>query len=162
MAAANKVAYYGSQIRSRLIWLVVTAAIAVGIYTWMRSALTQSDVTWLFGLSIVYSLLWLGLAVFGWVRARAALSSISPQVALAVDRNGIWAQGTGMAWPEIAGVKLTRGPFGGTPRLNVSRHNGPEITLSLADLDVMPSTIDSAVRAYSSGMMRMDTSTLGN
>jgi len=162
MAAANKVAYYGKQIRSRIVWLVATVAIVVVIWVWQSSSLSATNTGMLFGITIVYSLVWLALAVFGWLRARKALASISPQVALAVDRTGIWAKGTPMAWAEITGVRLTPGRRGGSPRLNVQRQDGSTITMSLADLDVMPSTIDSAVRAFSSGTMRIDTSKLGN
>lgn len=162
MAAANKVAYYGSQIRSRLIWLVFAVLICVWIWFWQRQALSGSSTGWLFGVGIAYSLIWLAVAFFSWLRARSALAAISPGVAAAVDRRGIWLAGTGLAWAQIARVTILPGRYGGSPNLAVTGTNGQTSRISLADLDVMPGTIDAAIRSYSAGTQWIDTTKLGN
>ncbi|MCL2783980.1 MAG: hypothetical protein FWD55_00810 [Propionibacteriaceae bacterium] len=162
MSAANKVAYYSGQIRVRILWLIVAIAICAWIWIWQRSVLTPQVTGMLFGVGIAYSAIWLALAVINWRRAKSALAAISPGVAAAVDRRGIWLQGTGMAWPEIGSVAIKTGRFSSSPRLLVTRIDGQVISISVADLDVMPGTIDAAVRTFSSGTQWIDTSKLGN
>ena len=162
MSAASKVAYLGSQIRARLMWLVVSVIICFVIWRWQGQSLSGSYIGWFFAIGIGYSLIWLLVGVIGWSRAKAALAAISPGVAATVDRQGIWMQGTGMAWPQIAKVAITPGRFGGSPNLVVRRLDGPPVDISLALLDAMPGAIDAAVRAYSGGAQWIDTSKLGN
>jgi len=162
MSATNKVAYSSSQIRGRLTWLVVSVVWCVVIWLWQRQSLSTSQTAILFGVGIAYSLIWLGIAVVSWMRAKRALAAISPGVAVTVDRQGMWVQGTGLAWAQIAGVAAVPGRFGGSPLLRVSPVAGPRQTISLANLDVMPGTIDAAIRAYSAGTQWIDTAKLGN
>ncbi|MCL2736415.1 MAG: hypothetical protein FWD75_07265 [Propionibacteriaceae bacterium] len=162
MSAANKVAYYGNQIRSRVLWLVVAMIVCVWIWLWQRQSMSGSDTGLLFGAGLLYSLIWLGVAIVNWSRAKSALSAISPGVAAAVDRQGMWLAGVGMAWPEIAQVAIAPGRFGGSPNLSVKRVDGHVSKISVADLDVAPGTIDAAVRSYSNGTQSIDTSRLGN
>jgi len=162
MAAANKVAYLGSQIRSRLIWLGVSIVLCIVIWRWQAEVVSGEVIGWLFGIGIAYSLIYLLIGIFNWQRAKSALAAISPGVAATVDRQGIWMQGTGMAWPQIAKVAITPGRFGGSPNLVVRRVDGPAVDISLALLDALPGTIDTAVRAYSGGAQSLDTSKLGN
>lgn len=162
MSAANKVAYYSSQIRGRVLWLVIAVAICVWIWIWQRRSLTPLYSGLLFGVGSLYSLIWLVVALVKWKRAKAALTAISPSVAATVDRGGIWLQGTGMAWLEVSKIAITPGRFGGSPSLSVTRADGHIASISLADLDVMPGTIDAAIRSYSAGTQRIDTSRLGN
>lgn len=162
MPAANRVAYFSSQIRSRLMWLVIAVLICVGIWIWQRNNLSAGDTGLLFGIGIAYSLIWLGIAFVSWMRAKSALRAISPGVAAAVDRTGIWLQGAGMAWQDIAHILLTPGRFGGSPSLVVKGVDGHTSKVSLADLDVMPGTIDAAIRAYSGGTWAIDPTKLGN
>ena len=162
MSAANKVAYYSGQIRGRILWLIISIAICVWIWLCQRSALSPMYTGLLFGVGILYSLIWLMIAVIGWKRAKNALSAISPGVAAQVDRTGIWLQGTGMAWSQVKRIAISPGRFGGSPVLNVTRMDGNVARISLADLDVMPGTIDAAIRSYSAGTQHIDTSKLGN
>jgi hypothetical protein len=162
MSAANKVAYCGSQIRQRLVWMVVAVMVCFVIWRWQGQAMTSLQVGMLFGLGLVYALIWLAIAFVRWLIARSGLSSVSSQVALAVNRQGLWLQGVGLSWSQIAQVAVTPGWFGGSPKLTVRRVDGEPMKMSLASLDAMPGTIDSAIRAYSGGAQRIDTSKLGN
>ncbi len=162
MPATNKVAYCSRQIRSRLIWLLVSIVICFWIWLWQRQSLDAAQTAWLFGIGIAYSLIWLGIAYLNWRRAKAALAQIAPGVAMTVSRAGIWLQGTGMAWPEIARVGIKRGRFGGSPALEVQHNQGAVASVSLAVLDTMPGSIDAAVRSYSAGTQKIDTSKLGH
>ena len=162
MSAANRVAYRGSQIRARVLWLVVAICAMVIITVWQRRNLQFQDMVLLFAIGSAYFALWLVAAIVNWYRAKSALASIAPGVAAAVDRRGIWLKGVGMPWPEIAQVWITPGRFGGSPALAVKRLDNEVVRVSLADLDVMPGTIDAAIRAYSYGNHWIDTSKLGN
>jgi len=162
MSAANKVAYFSSQIRARLLWLVIAVLICVWIWVWQRQSLSGTTTALLFGVGIVYSAIWLAVAFINWLRARRSLSAISPGVAAAVDRQGMWLAGTGRAWPEIAQIDIAPGRFGGSPNLSVKGVDGRVSSICLADLDVMPGTIDSAVRSYSAGTHAINTAKLGN
>jgi hypothetical protein len=162
MSAANRVAYFGSQIRSRLIWLGVSVLICAAILIWQRQSLSGSWIPLLFAIGMAYSLVWLVIAIVSWARAKSALAAISPGVAAAVDRRGFWLAGQGLAWPEIAAITINRGRFGGSPHLRVQRVDGQQAEVSLAVLDALPGTIDAAVRAYSSGTHWIDTSKMGH
>jgi len=162
MSAANRVAYFSSQIRGRLLWLVVAIVICVWIWIWQQGTLSTAQGALLLGVGVAYSLVWLVVAIVNWLRAKSALTSISPGVAAAIDRQGIWLQGTGMAWPEISTISISPGRFGGSPNLSVTREDGHIESISLANLDVMPGTIDAAIRSYSAGAQWIDTSKLGN
>jgi len=163
MSAANRVAYFGSQIRGRLMWLVLAVVVCFGIWIWQRASLSPRDTGLMFGVGIAYSLIWLAFAFVNWLRAKSALSAVSPGVAATVDRQGIWLQGVAIAWPQVARITIRPGRFGGTSSLLVKRADGaPPVKMSLALLDAMPGTIDSAIRAYSGGAQQIDTSKLGN
>ncbi|MDR0488010.1 MAG: hypothetical protein LBG99_01155 [Propionibacteriaceae bacterium] len=162
MSAANRVAYAKSQIRSRVLWLIMSIVICTVIWMWRRATLTPVYTGLLFGIGLTYSVIWLIIAIMNHSRAKKALAAITPGVAAIVDRNGIWLQGTGMAWTEILKIDIAPGKFGGSPSLNVTRADGFVASISVADLDVMPGTIDAAVRSYSAGTQHVDTSTLGN
>ena len=162
MSATNRVAYAKSQIRSRILWLIVSIVICVVIWTWRRESLTPMYTGLLFGIGITYSLIWLIIAIVNHQRAKKALSAITPGLAATVDRTGIWLRGMGMAWTDITKIDITSGKFGGSPSLNVTRVDGVIASISVVDLDVMPGTIDAAIRSYSAGTQHIDTSTLGN
>ena len=162
MSAANRVAYYTSQIRSRLLWLVISVVICIWIWLWQRGMMSVQQGALLVGVGVLYSLIWLGVAFVNWRRAKSALSAISPGIAAAIDRQGIWIQNRAIAWPEISQVSMLPGRFGGSPNLTVTTQDGQVTSMSVADLDVMPGTIDSAIRSYSAGTQWIDTSKLGN
>ena len=162
MSAANRVAYYSSQIRSRLLWLIVSVVICVWVWLWQRGMLSVAQGVLLIGVGVLYSLIWVGVAFVNWRRAKAALAATSPGIAAAIDRNGIWMQNRAITWPEISHVALLPGRFGGSPSLAVTTQGGETTAMSVADLDVMPGTIDSAIRSYSAGTQWIDTSKLGN
>jgi len=162
MSAANRVAYYSKQIRSRLLWLLVSVVICVWVWIWQQTMLSTKQGALLLGLGIFYSLIWLGIAVINWSRAKSALSAISPGVAVAIDRHGIWIGNTGMQWPEIEQVSILPNRFGGSANLTVTTQDGQVSSISVANLDVMPGTIDAAIRSYSAGTQWIDTSKLGN
>jgi len=162
MSAANRVAYFGKQIRVRIWWLVVAIVLCVWIWIWQKGTLTPFQGMLLLGLGVVYSLVWVGVAVVGWIRAKSNLSSISPGVAAAIDRGGIWLQGASMAWPQIDKISINPARFGGSPNFCVKREDGFVASISLANLDVMPGTIDAAIRSYSAGTRWINTSKLGN
>jgi len=162
MSAANRVAYYSRQIRSRVLWLIVAVVICVWIWLWQRGTLTLLQGVLLLGLGVVYSLVWLVLAIVNWRRAKSALESISPGVAAAINRAGIWLAGKAIAWPDISAISILPARFGGSPNLTVTTNDGQVSKASLANLDVMPGTIDSAIRSYSAGTWWIDTSKLGN
>ncbi|MDR0285436.1 MAG: hypothetical protein LBI33_11220 [Propionibacteriaceae bacterium] len=162
MAAANRVAYTGSVVRGRVMWLVVAALMCTAIWVWQRTSMSASTTALMYGVGLGLSVVWLVVALINWARAKSALAAISPGIAAAVDRQGMWLKGTGMAWPEIARVAIMPSRFGGSPYLVVERVDGHLASISLADLDVIPGTIDAAVRSFSGGTQAIDTSKLGN
>ncbi len=162
MSAANKVAYSGRQIRSRLLWLVVSVVICVWLWVWQRRSMSPAGTAAMFGLALVYSLIWLLIAFVNWRRAKSALKAIAPGVAVVVDRRGLWLQGVGVAWSQLSQIAIRPGRFRGSPVLMVRLSDGSTTRIPLANLNAMPGTIDSAIRSYSGGNWWIDTSKLGN
>lgn len=156
MAAATRVTYWRKQIRRRIIWFAVMIPILAWLYFRQYTLPPGMQMGWMLVIIASYSVIWLAVSIVGWVRAKSQLKAISPGIAAAIDRRGIWLQGIGLAWGEIAGVALKPGLFKGSPSLVVTGSMGQSAQIALANLDVMPGTIDSAVRSYSAGTHRVD------
>ena len=161
-SAMNRVLNARRMIPRRVIWLIISVIVCGFLWIWLRRGLSPLFAAIFFGIGIAYSVISLILAIVAWNNAKDIYASITPGVAVAVDRNGCWLQGIGMAWPEISRIHITPGRFGRLASLDITRLDGMVSSIPLPDLDVMPGTIDAAIRSYSGGKQHIDISKLGN
>lgn len=158
--AAERVAHFHGLVRSRLIWFGVAILICVAVYLWQRKDLDPLSVAALFGVGLGFSLVWLVIAIVGLLIARRALDGVDQGEAVRVDRSGITVRGTHAPWSDIESVGTVRGGIGVGPCLAVRSRSGTQ-SVPLSYLDIMPGSLDSAIRAYSAGQRWLDTSGLG-
>ncbi|MCL1907182.1 MAG: hypothetical protein FWG08_04625 [Propionibacteriaceae bacterium] len=160
--AQARVAMARSRIPMRVVWVIFAALISGVLYYLRKEMFTPLFAGLLFGLSIGISLLMLLQSIFAWIGAKKYLAKLPQGIAAAVDRQGVWVRGTGMAWADVTALRVTRGNFGRAPTFQVTRIDGQVASLQLDDVDVMAGTIDAAVRAYSAGAHYVDTTSLGH
>ncbi len=150
----------GSTVRSRLIGLVITGLICGGIWWWRKDNLTTSETYWLFGIVLGISGVFVAIALIRWALAKRELASIGAGPAFIMVRQGIMLPQGRIAWPEVTELGL-RTRFGKTfPSFYVAGPNLPRWETSTANLDMLPGTIDTAVRALSNGEAKLDLSKL--
>ena len=162
MPATQRVAHFRAMIRSRLIWFALAVVICVAIYVWQRQHLDGLSTVALFVMGLGFSAVWVVIAVVGHLAAKRSLDSIGEGTAVTVDRDGIELAGARTPWTQVAKVATARGRLGMGPDLLVTDAAGTSRTVPLSYLDTLPGTLDSAIRAYSSGRHWLDTSGLDN
>ena len=164
MPAAQRVAVWARQIRSRLLMMGVSLVVCIWVAVWAlrTSSLTPGQIGWVFAAGLGYSLIWLVFAIIRWGTAKSALHAVAPTVAARIDRQGIWLQGAFLAWGTISQIIAQSRRFSMAPFLRIVVSGGQRYQLNLGDLDVMPGTIDASIRAFSQGRQWIDTSKLGN
>jgi hypothetical protein len=162
LPAAERVAYYNGQVRSRLLWLGMAIVICLALWLWQAGQLNLGQSLALFGAGIGYSLIWLLIAVIGLITARTVLNRIGQGLAMNIGRWGIGVLDSSASWSQITEITTTRGGIGTGPALVVKTTQGDLKRIPLMHLDAMPGTIDAAVRAYSGGSRWLDTSRLAN
>ncbi|MDR2974864.1 MAG: hypothetical protein LBV00_09195 [Propionibacteriaceae bacterium] len=161
-AAASQVAVLGRQVRSRVLWLVVSLVICGALWLWQRSSMTLANTVAMFGFALIYSLVWLVIVLVRWQRAKSTLAAMTPGVAVGIDRTGVWMRDIGIRWSEMAQIWLAHPRAGGSPVLGVRGLDGTVSKIGVMSLDAEVGTIDSAIQAYSGGSWRIDSSKLGN
>ncbi|MDR0959752.1 MAG: hypothetical protein LBM23_05260 [Propionibacteriaceae bacterium] len=162
MPAAERVAYYSGLVRSRLIWLGVGVIICLLILVWQWSSMTTGYRIALFIAGLGYSLIWLVIALVGWSSAKAHLRNIGQGIALTVGQRGVWINQKTIPWDEIAAISIRRARAAAGPVLVVATTAGEKESMPFLYLDVVPATIDSAIRAYSHNTRSLDLSKIGN
>ncbi|MDO5681900.1 MAG: hypothetical protein Q4G46_03625 [Propionibacteriaceae bacterium] len=117
--------------------------------------------TWLLSVSAVISLVTLGARLVWFRRLRAAADAVGEGLALVVSRWGIQCASGQSAWESIDGVAVAKARrWGSGYRLRVDRSDGPAFDFPLEGLSSLPGTLDSSIRAYSSGRYGVDLSVL--
>ena len=140
--------------------LVLSVAISVGLYLWQRPALTDLF-TWLLVLPVVISTVRVVTNIVMLRRARIATSRIPLGPAFKIEPEGMVLAtcpgGERVAWERITAVHGVDKFFSPGPRFEVL-WDGGRFEVPIIELDAAPSTIDSAMRAYSRGRFGLDLS----
>lgn len=160
------VARHRSLIIRRLISLAITVVILIGLQVWrhvrhLGTALFGWPYWALLGVSLAISLAVLGRELWQWRRAKAHAALLRPAPAMVIDRPGVELAGRRVVWPQIAGLQARTLRFGGDQFL-VHLNGGETMTLPFELLDVAPSALDSAARAFSGERIGVDFAKMDN
>lgn len=89
-------------------------------------------------------------------RLRAALRDVGEGLAMVLSSRGIEYAGGVWAWDAVARLAAAKGRAGHGYRLRVDSTDGAHIEFPLEGLSLLPGSLDSATRAYSSGRHGVD------
>lgn len=158
--AAERVARWHGVVRSRMIMLAISVALSVAIYLWQRQNVNGLGLVLLVLWNLV-PLVWLVVGIVYGQVAKRDLAAVGEGRALRISREGVTTERLDLPWSDVAGLTAkTRGP-GRSPLLVVSATDGRTDAVALDYLDVLPSQIDDAVRAFTSGRLGLDLSATG-
>ncbi|QGN34755.1 hypothetical protein [Microlunatus sp. Gsoil 973] len=149
-------------LRRRLVSLGISVILLALIFFWQRDRLTAN---WA-GTVVVYAVVLLAgcaWALFCWIamrRSRRAAAGAGQGVALRVDRSGIELADRRIGWTQLATLTTAKGSWPSGPLLRAVATDGSQVDLPLEQLQVLPATLDSTVRAYSGGRHGLDLSAL--
>lgn len=161
-APQQRVAKRRKRFVSRVISLVLTLAIMVGLYLWQREQFASSAPWVLYGIVVGVSLVFLLVAFLAWRQAKKILAGLGQGLALRLGRPGVEIAGAYVSWDDLQGLAVTKGKLGHGPQLTVTRTDGYSLSVPLDQLDVYPATLDSTARAYSGGRFGVDLTALEN
>ena len=159
---AEKVSRRRRQVRSRVISLIITVVVLVAIYLWRRDELQGAGFFTVYGVILGLSLVWLGVVVFLFVRARQELASIGEGTAVRIGRAGIQVAGLGAGWPEVVSITVAKAGIGRGPLLRLDLSDGRQAGVPLDQITSYPATLDSTARAFSAGRHGVDLTALDN
>jgi hypothetical protein len=161
-AAEQRVRRRRRRFISRVISLVITAAVMVAIYFWQRDQFSYAALWVIYGIGLAVSLGFAVFALLGWLQARKILASMGQGLALRIGRPGVEIAGAFVPWDELGSLAAAKGRIGHGPQLTVTRNDGYSLSVPLDQLDVFPATLDSTARAYSGGRFGVDLAALEN
>ena len=149
----------------RIVSLGITALILIGLQIWRHTKNVDSQVFgWPYflalGVSLGVSLGFLGYAIFRWVRARQRARALRTGPVVIIARPGLELAGEQVRWSQIAGLQA-RSQFSGDVFI-VHRTDGPPLQVAFDLLDIAPSSLDSAARAFSGGRVGVDFAKMDN
>jgi hypothetical protein len=155
-SAQLKVRRWRRLLLGQVLTFVISCAILAALYRWRGHTLQDTGILVVYGTLIVGSLVWLGVYLLAYLRARKALRAVGTGIALRIDRYGVELAGVGVPWAEVKRVSTARGGFGRGARLEVERTDGRRSGVPLDHMDVRPATLDMTARAYSGGRHGVD------
>ena len=158
----ERVARRRAMVRSRIISLVITAAILVAIYFWQRDQLQGNSFLIVYGVVIGIPVIWLTVVLIMYFRARKQLRTLRPGIAIQIGPPGIMVGGLGATWPEVAVVAAVKPGIGKGPALRLTLYDGRQAAVPFEQVTVFPATLDGAVRAFSASRHGVDLSALDN
>jgi hypothetical protein len=163
-AAQARLGIAVQRIIMRIGFLVFSILICAFIYYMRHNFYPRRYFVVYFSVIIGLAFAFLLLSIFSWGVAWATLREVPAGIATAVDRRGIWMYGYGLRWDDVWSIHIDKKLyyFGWSPTINITRRDGAVMTMSLDHLDVMPGSIDAAVRSYSAGTHFVDISILGH
>lgn len=156
----EKVARRRRLVRTRLVSLVITAAVLLLIYLWRRDDMQDAVFVGLFALVLGVSVTLLGVSVALYLMAKREIRSVGRGTAIRIGPPGIQVAGLGASWPEVAVIDTIKGGLGRKPRLRLTTVDGRRADVPLDQVTVFPATLDSTVRAFSAGRHGIDLSAL--
>lgn len=146
------------RLRSRIVSFGITVVIVIGLALWPQTRgpglLVASAVI------LAISLAWVVAYGIGYTRARRARAEVGAGLALRIGRPGVQVAGVFAPWAEVTGVEAVRGRLGSSARLRLSTITGAQSSVAFDQIDVMPATVDAAVRAYSGSRHGVDLTAL--
>lgn len=150
----------------RIVSLCITLLILIGLQLWRHfrdigSAVFGWPYWVLLGVSLGVSLCLLAYAIVQWRRAARQAAMMGPGPALVIARPGVELAGSRVEWPEVKGLQARTPRFGGDQFL-VNLADGTSMSIPFRLLDVAPSRLDSAARAFSAGHIGVDFSAMDN
>ena len=149
-------------VRGRIVSLVITVVILVAIYFWQRDELEGTGFIPVYAVVLGIPIVWLAVVVIRYRQTRGQLRSIGYGTAIRVGPPGIQVAGLAASWPHVGSVAITKGRFGRGPVLTLRLIDGRQSQVPLDQVTVFPATLDSSVRAFSSGRQGVDLSALEN
>lgn len=153
--AAERVARWHNILRSRLLMLMISVALSAVIFVWQRARFNGLGVTILV-LACVVPLGWVVVAFVWGQLAKRDLAAVGEGIAMTMDARSVTIGDLDAPWNEVRRFTTrTRGP-GRSPLLLLERADGATASLALDHLDVLPSQIDDAARAWTSGRVGLD------
>ena len=158
----EKVARRKALVRSRIISLVITVAVLVVVYLWQRDQLQGTGFLVVYAVLLGIPVVWLVVVVIMYFRARSAVRSLAPGIAIRVGPPGIEVAGLGAPWPQVASVAAVKPSPGKGPVLQLRLVDGRQAAVPFEQITVFPATVDSAVRAFSASRHGVDLSALDN
>jgi hypothetical protein len=150
------------QVRSRVISLVITVAVLVGLYLWQRDELQGAGFFAVYGVVLAISLGWLAAVIILFVRARRDLAGLRDGVAVRIGRAGVQLGDLGAGWPEVAKLGMVKGGLGRGPSLRLDLTDGRQASVALDQVVVYPAVLDNTARAFSAGRHGVDLTALDN
>lgn len=149
----------------RIVSFGITAAILIGLQIWRNAKNVDSQIFgWPYflalGISLGVSLGFLGYAIFRWVRARQRAQALRPGPVVIIARPGVELSGEQVPWSRISALQA-RSQFSGDTFL-VHRTDEPPLEVAFDLLDIAPSSLDSAARAFSGGRVGVDFAKMDN
>lgn len=157
--AQARVARAVRRLRARVIGLALSLGIAVGAWFAFPDLMQQWGL-WFFVPTLVIEGVYLAVASFLWLRARTDAQRVGQGLALGVNRDGLLAGQVWFPWPEVGSLTVQPGRLGGSASLLISGRDATNSSVPLEFTDVLPATIDSAIRALSGGRAWIDLSRL--
>ncbi len=149
-------------VRGRIISIILTVVILLGIYFWQRASFPPG--VWvLYGIVFGISLLWLAVYVIGYVQAKRDLASMGQGIALRIGRAGVVVAADFAPWTQISALRVVNGKLGRGPRFRMEyvSEQGPRVAeIAMNQIEVFPATLDTTARAYSAGRQGVDLSAL--
>jgi hypothetical protein len=158
----EKVARRKALVRSRIISLVITAAVLVAIYLWQRDQLQGTGFLVVYAVVLGIPVVWLIVVLIMYLRARAALRTLASGIAIRVGPPGIEVAGLGAPWSHLASVAAVKPGPGKGPVLRLRLVDGRQSAVPFEQITVFPASVDSAVRAFSASRHGVDLSALDN
>lgn len=150
----------------RVVSLCITAVILIGLQIWRQVRDVDSAVFgWPYflalGVSIGLSLSFLGYAIVRWLQARKRAAALRPGPVLIIARPGVELSGEQVPWSMVTGLQARSQRFGGDVFI-VHRDGAPPLQIPFDLLDVAPSSLDSAARAFSGARVGVDFAKMDN
>ncbi|PFG68772.1 hypothetical protein B0O41_3619 [Propionibacteriaceae bacterium ES.041] len=152
--------------RRRVIWGLVSTGISVAglaalfLYGWLvtksQPGETGQLLRWVLAFSSITGLISL-LANLLWLRAlRNARREVGDGLALTLSHRGIETAEGPLGWEQVARVRAANGRPGHGYRLDIIGTDNQVRAFPLDGLALLPGSLDSATRAYSSGRHGVD------
>lgn len=161
---ANVVAVRTRRLVLRVVSLVITTLLNVAFW-WFTKDQPPWWRWWVIGLSMGVSVLYLVIAIIQLWRARHALKHIGHGEAFEIRRDGVVWDPDGPDPKFLPDDQITfigtggRAPVPGT-NLIIRTRDDARHKVPLMYLDTLPGTLDGALRAYTSGAMHLDVTSL--
>ena len=117
-------------------------------------------VTWMLSVSGAIELVLLGARMVWFRRVTAASAAVGEGLAFVVSPAGIECEKGRAGWGDITHIAVANGTWGHGYLLRIKRGDEQAFEFPLGGIDILPGTLDSAMRAYSAGRHGVDLSAL--